>query len=217
MRALAIPILLALSLPAAAQEAPPAALPSQASTNPADAPAGTYRLDPRHANVTFRVRHTGVGIFQARFNVMAATLDFDPQTPTASTLDATVDANSVDTGVMDRNGEREMDFDRSIANLLGAGEHPQIRFTSRSATQTGPTTGLIVGDLTMNGQTHPATFEVTFQGGRAVQIPRGGKYVLAFSGRTIIDRRQWGVGSLVFNQFASDEVEIVVEGEFVQE
>jgi hypothetical protein len=43
-----------------------------------------------------------------------------------------------------------------------------------------------------------------------------GKHVLAFSARTIIDRRDWEVGSLIFNRFAGDEVEIVIEAELVK-
>jgi hypothetical protein len=41
-----------------------------------------------------------------------------------------------------------------------------------------------------------------------------GKYALGFSARTIIDRRQWDVGNIIFNQFAGDEVEIIIEAEF---
>jgi polyisoprenoid-binding protein YceI len=200
---------------AAATASPvPAALPdaSGASLDPADAPAGTYNLDPRHASVIWRVRHTGVGIYVARFDQTAAVLNFDPQQPEASTLSVTIQANSVSTGLRGANGE--LSFDHQIAQVLGADAHPEITFESKSVTRTGPTTGLVAGDLTLNGQTHPATLEVNFHGGRFVQLR--GKHVLAFSARTIIDRKQWDVESLIFNRFAGDEVEIIVEGEFVK-
>lgn len=191
-----------------------AALPGDAgaSLNPADAPAGAYRLDPRHASVIWRVRHTGLGVYTARFDTIAGELTFDPQNPAASHVDVTIDANSVSTGLLNARGERS--FDREIAEVLGAGANPQIHFVSRSITATGPTTGLIQGDLTLNGQTHPVTLETQFQGGRFVQLRNAN--ALAFSGRTIISRAQWGVGSVIFDQFAGDAVEILIEAEFVK-
>ena len=194
----------------------PAALAGDAgaSLNPADAPAGAYRLDPRHASVIWRVRHTGLGIFVARFDAIAADLRFDPQNPAVFAVDVTIDANSVSTGVLDQQGQGRGGFDREIASVLGASAAPRIHFVSRTITVTGPTTGLIEGDLTLNGQTHPVTLETQFQGGRFVLLRNAN--TLAFSGRTIIQRAQWGVGSALFDQFAGDAVEILIEAEFVK-
>ncbi|HVY83502.1 MAG TPA: YceI family protein [Caulobacterales bacterium] len=208
----------------------PAQLPSAEGTSfdPAQAPAGTYALDPRHASVIWRVRHMGLSIYVGRFDGclasqgfncaqpgVSSTLTFDPQHPEQSSVNATIQVASVSTGLVGANGAR--DFDHDIANVLSDnGAAPTITFTSTSVTRTGPTTGLVAGNLSLHGQTHPATLEVTFQGGKSVLI-RGGKHVLAFSGRTIINRNQWGAGSALFNQFASDETEIIINGEFVQQ
>ena len=191
-----------------------AALPADAGTslNPADAPAGAYELDGRHANVTWRIRHMGLGIYVGRFDTIAGQLSFDPQNPAASTINVTIDANSVSTGLLNQQGERA--FDREIANVLGAEQHPEISFVSRAVEVTGPATGLIRGDLTLNGQTHPVVLEAQFQGGKHVALRN--KHVLAFSGRTIIQRSQWGAGSLIFDQFTGDAVEIIIEAEFIQ-
>ncbi len=197
---------------AAAGSPLPAALPGDAaaSLNPADAPAGVYQLDPSHAAVIWRVRHMGLGLYTARFDALAGELNFDPQNPAASSVNVTIDANSVSTGLTNAQGEHA--FDRAIARVLGAETAPEIRFVSRSIALTGPATGLIEGDLTLNGQTHPVILEAQFQGGRLVQMRN--RHVLAFSGRTIIQRSQWGAGSVLFNQFAGDAVEILIEAEF---
>jgi polyisoprenoid-binding protein YceI len=184
------------------------------SLNPADAPAGAYTLDGRHASVIWRVRHSGLGLYTARFDTIAGTLNFDPQNPASSTVNVTIAANSVSTGL--RNSAGELAFDREIANVLGVEEHPQITFASRSIQITSPTTGLIVGDLTFNGRTNPVTLEATFHGGRHLNIPRS-RDVVAFAGRTIIRRSQWGAGSVIFNTFTSDEVEILVDAEFIKD
>ena len=190
------------------------ALPGDAGTslNPADAPAGAYQLDARHVAVIWRVRHMGLGLYTARFDTVAGELNFDPQNPANSSVSVTIDANSVSTGLTNARGERA--FDGEIARVLGAETAPEIRFVSRSIALTGPATGLISGDLTLNGQTHPVILEAQFQGGRLVHLRN--KHVLAFSGRTIIQRSQWGAGSVIFNQFAGDAVEILIEAEFIQ-
>jgi polyisoprenoid-binding protein YceI len=203
-------------VPQAAASPVPAAIAAAEGTslNPAEAPAGAYTLDGRHASVVWRVRHSGLGLYTARFDTISGALTFDPQTPANSTVNVTIATNSVSTGLRDSSGE--LAFDRSIANVLGAEEHPQITFASRSIQITGPTTGLITGDLTFNGRTNPVTLEATFHGNRHLNIPRS-RDVVAFGARTIIRRSQWGAGSVIFNAFASDEVEILIDAEFTKD
>lgn len=181
------------------------------SRNPADAPAGAYTLDSRHASVVWRIRHLGLGLYTARFDTIAGSLNFDPQNPANSSVNVTIAANSVSTGLLNRDGQRA--FDGEIQGALGAAANPNITFVSRSIQVTGPSTGLITGDLTLNGQTHPVTLEASFHGGRFVQLRQ--KHQLAFSGRTVINRSQWGVTN--WSMFTGDEVEILVDAEFVKD
>lgn len=221
-----IAALLALCLTSAATAQVPASLPlGEVSFDATEAPAGRYELDPRHASLTWRVRHMGLGVYVGRFdaclaststcqrNGVSGAIAFNPQQPEASTLTMNVEIAALSTGLVSTDGERS--FDTQITALLGLERTPQATFVSSGIVRTGPTTALITGDLTMNGQTHPVTFEATFQGGKSVAL-RGGKYVLAFSARTIIDRTLWGVESFIFNQFAANEVELHFEGEFVK-
>ncbi len=173
-----------------------------------DLPSGTYGLDPRHAAVTFRIRHMGLAWFTARFDAEAGELALDPEDPARSRLTASVDANSVNAGVPGEPG-----FDRQIARALGAERTPQIVFTSTSIARTGAHTARVTGDLVMNGQTHPATFDVSFAGA-AVDPLRGGRTVLGFSAHGVIDRTHWGVSE--WGAFAGPDVQIVIEAEFVK-
>ncbi len=189
---------------ASAQSAPPATDYPVA----VDLPAGAYQLDPRHASILFRIQHGGLAWFTARFDTKAATLALDPADPSHSQLTATVDATSVNTGVLNAQGERN--FDQSIGRALGGS---QITFTSTAIERTGEHTAHITGDLTLNGQTHPATLDATFEGsGR--DILRGGNMVLGFSAQGTIDRTQWGVND--WRAFTGSEVQIVIEAEFVR-
>lgn len=175
-----------------------------------DVPAGAYRNDRRHSSVLFRIRHQGLAWFTARFNTFTASINLDPADPSRSTLEASIDARSVDTNVLSADGERG--FDQTIARALGGDAQPQITFHATAIERTGEHTGRITGDLSMNGQTHPAVLEVTFDGGHTDPL-RGGT-ALGFSAHGTIHRSEWGVTD--WSQFAGDEVQIVIEVEFVK-
>ena len=207
MRALVMAASLFFFTSASAQEKPaPQAAPAYAIG--VDEPSGAYRADPRHTSVLFRIRHMGLSWFTARFDTKDATLELNRDDPSQSSLTASVDATTVNTGVLNRDGERA--FDAQIGRALGGGA---IAFTSTSIERTGPETARVTGDLTMNGQTHPATLQVTFTGS-TTDILRGANRVLGFSAVGEIDRTEWGIDE--WDAFTSDTVQIVIEAELVK-
>lgn len=216
MRGALIALCLALAACAAARGAADAPAPftsqttapsgsAAASYAPINAPAGAYRLDRRHASLYFRIRHMELAWFTARFDTMDATLELDPADPTRSRLEAAIEAGSVNTNVSG--------FDQQVADALGRRRTAQIQFVSTAIERTGEFTARVTGDLTMNGRTHPATLEATFAGA-AVDPLRGGAMVVGFSAHGAIDRTQWGVTN--WRAFAGDDVQIVIEAEFVR-
>jgi polyisoprenoid-binding protein YceI len=212
-----VPMLAACAVSSGAADAPPPFTPAASAAHAEapgdypvaiDLPAGAYRLDPRHASVVFRIRHEGLAWFTARFDSKDATLSLVPNDPAQSQLAASVDAASVNTGVLDREGARA--FDQQIAAALGGG---QIAFVSTAIVRTGEHAARITGDLTLNGQTRPAVLEATFAGA-ALDPLRGGRTVLGFSAHGQIDRSDWGLSD--WRAFTGDEVQIVIEAEFVK-
>jgi polyisoprenoid-binding protein YceI len=120
-----------------------------------------------------------------------------------------IPAASVDTG--HRNDAGEAAFDRTIANrVFGAEDHPDITFVSTAIERTGEATGLVTGDLTLNGVTRPVTLNVTFNGGRFVLIT--GKQTLGFSAAATIRRSEFDADD--WSQVVGDDVEILIEAEF---
>lgn len=205
-----------VSVEGAGSAPPPFGAPQQAAAQAdypigIDLPAGAYRLDPRHASVLFRIRHMELSWFTARFDVRDATFDLDPTDPSRSRLNASVDATSVNTGLTNPQGERS--FDRGIGRALGAESTPQISFASTAIERTGEHSARVTGDLTMNGQTHPATLDVTFDGGRTDPL-RGNAVILGFSAQGAIHRSEWGITQ--WSAFTGDEVQIVIEAEFIK-
>jgi polyisoprenoid-binding protein YceI len=197
--------------PAPFSAPPPTEAPAADYPVAVDLPAGSYRLDPRHSSVVFRIRHMDLAWFTARFDDRLATLQLDPADPSRSSLTASVAADSVNTGVLGDDGARN--FDQAIGRAIGGETTPRITFVSTRIERTGEFTARLSGDLTMNGQTHPVTLNATFAGGRVDPL-RGGAMVLGFSAYGEFNRSDWGVTQ--WGAFTGDAVQVVIEAEFIR-
>jgi len=183
-----------------------AACVSAPTPDPARLPGGAWTLDPAHTSVTWRVRHMGLSWYTARFDRAEASLDFDPAAPENARLTAIVEAASVSTG--------DPEFDEMLRgrSWFDAAAHPQIVFRSQRIETTGETTGLVHGELTIKGQTRPATLETEFYGG--LHNPLEGRQAIGFAADLVVDRTGFGIGRLPPG-FIGDEVRIRIEAEFL--
>lgn len=172
------------------------------SADPTAATPGIYKLDKRHSSLTARVMHLGFSRYTMRFGEFDAQLAYVADDPTASKVEVTVDARSVDTG--------QPSFDKRLADeVFDAGDHPQMRFVSTRIERTGPTTGKIHGDLTFRGVTRPVVLDARFNGG-APGID--GRPRVGVSATGAFKRSEFGATE--FMNFASDEVQLQIEAEF---
>jgi polyisoprenoid-binding protein YceI len=194
----------------------PAETPATTETPPVEvnAPTGEYALDPHHTTVTIRAQHFGLAHYTLRFNKVAGTLNFNAETPAQSTVTATIDVTSLDTPY---SGNRDFDAELQNSSWLDSASFANATFTSTGVEQTGPNTARVTGDLTLRGQTHPVTFDVTY-GGSHSPHPMGMQVSsIGFSARATIQRSQFGINELIpraGNDGVSDEVEILIEAEF---
>lgn len=175
------------------------------SPEAAAAPAGTYRLDPAHQAVVFWVDHLQFSDYIARFNTTEATVDFVPGDPAASTLTATIDAASIDTGLA------ALDDMLTAPAMFDVADHPEFRFESTEIRLTGETTGTVTGDLTMAGRTRPFTLDVTFNG--TGRDPLTGDRKLGFSATGSLERSDFGLGQWI--PAVGDTVHFRIEAEFI--
>ena len=175
---------------------------SAVSRDPAQMPAGTWQLDRAHSTVTARVMHMERSWFVVRFNVVDATLIYDPRNPEAARVSASVDATSFDVNA---------DYGRRFADqFLDAGKSPRMTFVSTQLSRTGPSTGTMTGNLTLRGVTKPVTFNVTFNGAGAGMLPLTN--TAGFSATATINRSDFG--STFLQNLVGDDVVITVETEF---
>jgi polyisoprenoid-binding protein YceI len=194
----------------------PAETPATTEAPPVEvnAPTGEYAIDPHHTTVTIRAQHFGLAHYTLRFNNVSGTLNFNAETPAQSTITATVDTTSLDTPY---SGPRDFDSELQNSSWLDSANFANATFTSTGVEQTGPNTARVTGDLTIKGQTHPAIFDVTYDGSHSPH-PMGMQISsIGFSARTTIQRSQFGINELMpraGDDGVSDAVEIIIEAEF---
>ena len=85
---------------------------------------GTYTIDPAHSQIGFVARHAMVTKVRGAFSDVEGTAHIDGTNLSASTVEVTIQAASIDTRNDDRDNHlRSNDF-------LAMDEHPTITFTS---------------------------------------------------------------------------------------
>ena len=144
--------------------------------------AGTWDIDPVHSDVSFTVRHMMVSKVRGRLGTFSGEIVTAPQF-SDSTVTATVDASSVDTGNAQRDGHIR------TADCFEVETHPTWSFRSTTIRPDGDDYALD-GELTIKGVTRPVTFslEVNGFGPDAYGGTRAG-----FSASGTIDRNDFGV------------------------
>ena len=168
--------------------------------------AETYKLDPDHTAIIFRVKHLGVAYVYGRFSGPTGSFVFDESSPAKSSIEIQVDAKNVDTAVAKRDNHlKSPDF-------FDAGEHPLIKFKSTSVKKSGPDSYEVSGNLTLLGKTQPIT--VT-----ARQTGKGkdpwGNFRQGFEASFSIKRSDFGMDFMM--GAAADEVLLTVSVEGIRQ
>lgn len=167
----------------------------------------TYRIDPVHSTVIFRVKHMNTAFVYGRFNRFSGTLVVDEKNPERSSVQFEIDLNSVDTG----NAQRD-DHLRS-PDFFNTRQFPKATFKSTRVRKINNTTVEVQGNLTLRGVTKPLTVRVTFTGkGRN---PRG-QEIIGFETTFTIKRSEFGI-NYGLNGGLSDEVRLTVSVEAIRQ
>jgi polyisoprenoid-binding protein YceI len=148
----------------------------------------TWKIDTTHTSAGFGVKHMMFTTVRGKFNEVDGTISFDPENPTAASVDASVNVASITTGLADRDNHlRSADF-------FDAEAHPHITFKSKRVESGSSTKAKVVGDLTIRGTTKEVTMEVEYLG--SGKNPWG-MTVAGFQATTTINREDFG---LTWNQ-----------------
>jgi polyisoprenoid-binding protein YceI len=124
-------------------------------TVPSFAATTTWNIDSYHANAQFSVRHLGISNVQGEFTKVTGTVTIDDADITKSSVNASIDINSIDTRVTRR------DDDLKSPDFFDAAKFPTMTFQSTKIVKTGEDTLKMTGNLTLKGVTKEVTFDVT--------------------------------------------------------
>jgi len=173
---------------------------------------GTWKIDPSHTQSMFTVRHLVISSVRGQFQKTTGTVTLDEKDVGKSSVEATIDVNSVDTRVPDR------DADLRSPNFFDAATYPEITFKSTKVESAGTGKLKVTGDLTMHGTTKPVVLMV--DGPTAPIKDLGGNLRRGLTATTKVSRQEFG---LKWNKMVEagpvvgDEVKIEIEAEIVQQ
>jgi polyisoprenoid-binding protein YceI len=173
----------------------------------AAAQAGSWQIDPNHTAAQFSVRHLGVSTVRGAFTKVSGSVKHDPADPTKDSLEATIDANSVDTRVEMR------DNDLRSPRFFDVQKYPTITFHSKQAKVAAPGKLQITGDLTIHGVTKEVVLDVDGPTD-AIKDPMGKGQRMGASATTKINRQDFGVTTM--SGLIGDEITITIDVELTQ-
>ena len=150
----------------------------------ASAQISKWQIDPAHSEADFTVKHMGISNVHGRFGNLNGALDLDEKDITKSSVDATVDITTVDTGVAQR------DQHLKSPDFFDATKFPQMTFVGKGLSSSNGQLQL-VGALPMHGVTKPVT--LALDGPSKEQADPYGKIRRAFSATTVIHRQDYGL------------------------
>jgi polyisoprenoid-binding protein YceI len=172
----------------------------------------TFEIDSTHSATQFAVKHMVYATVRGGFGKTAGRLAIDKQDWSKSSVEATIDATTIDTRDPKRDGHlKSPDF-------LDVAQYPTITFKSTKVEPAGAGKLKAAGNLTIHGVTKPVFLDIE---GPSPEFkdPWGNQRVGA-TARTKINRKDFGVnwsqnldtgGAVV-----GDEVDITIDIEAVK-
>ncbi|RDV14911.1 polyisoprenoid-binding protein [Pontibacter diazotrophicus] len=172
-----------------------------------------WAVDPTHSEVQFKVKHlmitTVTGYFQ-NFSVEAETENEQFSNPTNVVFTADIDSISTN--------NEQRDTHLKSADFFDAAQHNELRFVGTKYENVGGDDYKLHGDLTIRGNTKPATFNVEFGG---IVVDPYGQTKAGFTVSGKISRKEFGLtwdavteaGSVV----VSDDVKLQAEIQLVKQ
>ncbi len=165
----------------------------------------TWKIDPNHSAAQFSVRHLGISTVRGEFRNVTGMIMYNPSDPSKTSLDATIDATTIDTRVDMRDKDLRSD------HFLDVQKYPTITFKSKSSQASGSGKMKITGDLTIHGVTKEVVLDVD---GPSAPVNAMGGTRIGASATTKINRKDFGVNGAP--AVVGDEITITIDVELTK-
>jgi polyisoprenoid-binding protein YceI len=144
-----------------------------------------WTIDPDHSVAAFSVLHMMIAHVRGQFNDIKGTVYFDPENIKGSSVELTIGASGVSTGIQMRDEHlRSPDF-------FDAEKYPEISFKSTDVGSVEGNHAIVEGYLTLHGVTRRIKVDAEFSG--PVKDPLGDGLSMGFTGSININREEFGM------------------------
>jgi polyisoprenoid-binding protein YceI len=172
----------------------------------------TWNLDPVHSVAEFKVKHMMISHVKGQFTGISGALMLDESDIANSSVEATIDASSIQTRDVQRDGHLKS------ADFFDVEQFPTLSFRSTRVERIGDEAVDVTGELTIHGVTREVVFEV--EGPTAAAKDPWGNTRMGLSATAKISRQDYG---LTWNAtletggiLVGDEVTITLDLQFVK-
>ena len=164
--------------------------------------AEAYEIENSHTSVIFSISHFGYSYCYGRFNKVSGEFNVDDSNPSASTINVTIDAKSIDTN------DKKRDEHLRGPDFFDAKQFPTVTFQSSSAEKIE--NGIrFNGKMTMHGETKDVSLDMRRLGsGPGPQ----GKQRTGFFLQKTLKRSEFGVNGYLGKIGDDVSVTISLEG-----
>jgi polyisoprenoid-binding protein YceI len=172
----------------------------------------TWAIDPAHSQAEFTIRHMGISNVRGRFTNITGAIVMDEKDLAKSSVNATVDTTTVDTGVAQR------DTHLKSGDFFDVTKFPAMSFAGGSVVQDGDDY-VVKGNLTLHGVTKPVVLHMDAPGKE--QLGPDNKLHRGFTASANVHRQDFGLfwnGTLKSgDSMLADDVKITLDIEAVKE
>src|SRR5262245_56654257 len=151
----------------------------------AGAQEATWKIDPLHSGAHFSVRHMMISTVRGEFGGVNGTVVYDPKNPAKTTIEATIDCTTVNTGTVKRDQELKG------PEFFDVARYPVMKFKSKSVEAAGAGKLKLTGDLSINATTRQVVLNVEGPVG-PVRDSRA-REKLGASATTKVNRKDFGI------------------------
>jgi polyisoprenoid-binding protein YceI len=149
------------------------------------AATSNWKIDSAHSSADFSVKHLVISDVTGNFGKVEGTVTLDEKNLAKSSIDATIDASTIDTR------EPKRDAHLKSPDFFDVAQYPTITFKSTKVAKAGADKFKVTGDLTMHGVTKPVVLDVT-SSSQTIKDPYGNTKRGA-KATTVVNRRDFGL------------------------
>jgi polyisoprenoid-binding protein YceI len=171
-----------------------------------------YKIEAAHSEADFAIKHMAISTVHGSFHGVSGVVKFDAANVSKSSVEATIDVTTVDTGVANRDGHLKS------ADFFDTAKFPTMTFKSTSVTKAGDHYD-VKGDLTMHGVTKSVVLKLETPGKEQIGMDK--KEHRGFTATTVINRKDFGLswnGTVASGDAVlGDDIKVELDIDAVQE